>query len=242
MMLVLPMPPMARISAAQLVPPSTIWPRPIVRPLGRPGDRIRIQHALDDLADAGAVRSGWTKPPAGSELPLESVSADDPVDAQVDRLVGRHLDQDRLHQHLRAADVEPVDDGHDRAHHLRRRGDDQRVGLRLGPDRDALVAAAALATAGARARRRRRPAWPRRRCPGSARAAWPRSSRRRRSAGSAPGCRRPTASGVSRCVTSVFRRRRCEVSPLTSTLLVRSSAITLTCGMPAPSAAAPPPA
>jgi hypothetical protein len=36
MMLVLPMPPSARITAAQLMPVLTIWPRPIVRPLGRP--------------------------------------------------------------------------------------------------------------------------------------------------------------------------------------------------------------
>ena len=38
---------------------------------------------------------------------------------------------------------------------------------------------------------------------------------------------------------SALRRRRCELSPLTSTLLVRSSATILTVGIPPPSAAAP---
>ena len=52
MMLVLPWPPMARISAAQLKPFSTIWPTPIVRPFGTAGDRVGVQDALDDLADA----------------------------------------------------------------------------------------------------------------------------------------------------------------------------------------------
>ena len=37
---------------------------------------------------------------------------------------------------------------------------------------------------------------------------------------------------------SVFRRRRCELSPLTSTLLVRSSATIFTVGTPPPSAPA----
>ena len=48
----------------------------------------------------------------------------------------------------------------------------------------------------------------------------------------------PDSSGVSRCVIRVLSRSRCDASPLTSTLLVRSSATILTVGMPPPSAAA----
>ena len=126
MMLVLPIAARcARISAAQLVPLSTSWPTPSVRPVGSTSCDAAPDSAIarDDLADAGAA-DRLTKPPAGSRLPFSSRVADGPVDAEIHRLVDGHLDQDCLDQHLRAADVEPVDDRHDRAHDLRRRGDD----------------------------------------------------------------------------------------------------------------------
>ena len=66
-------------------------------------------------------------------------AVDDPVDAEVAGRVVRDLDQHRLDDDLGAAHVEPVDDRHQRAHGLRRRGDDERVRFGLRPDRDRLV-------------------------------------------------------------------------------------------------------
>ena len=137
MMLVLPMPFSARISAAQLVPFSTSWPTPSVSPRGIDVVAVRIAHACDHLADADAVDRRVEA--AGRQIVAAVRVSHGPVDAEIHRLVGRHLDQDRLDQHLRAADVEPVDDRHHRTHDLRRRGDYERVGLGLGPDADAAV-------------------------------------------------------------------------------------------------------
>ena len=79
------------------------------------------------------ARSTMLAPPIGLNEPADRIAVlaavDRPVDAELDGLVGRHLDDDRLDQHLRAADVELVDDRHQRPHHLGRRGDDQGVGL-----------------------------------------------------------------------------------------------------------------
>jgi len=73
MMLVLPMPPMARMTAASWCRCSRLRRGPWS---GRSATRrwIRVEHPLDDLTDAGAV-DRLTKPPAGMENPSASVSA-----------------------------------------------------------------------------------------------------------------------------------------------------------------------
>ena len=131
-MLVLPWPPIARSSAAQLKPSATIWPTPMVRPLGTAGDAVGVQDALQDLPDPGAV-DRLHEAAGGQQVAVGVAVADHPVDAEVHGLVERHLDQDGLDQHLGAADVEAVDDGHQRAHDLGRCGHDEGVGLAAPP-------------------------------------------------------------------------------------------------------------
>ena len=95
--------------------------------------------------------TGLTKAPAGTRA---AVGEGRPVDAELGVLVDVDLGDDGLDQHLRAADVELVDDVHDRAHELRRRGDDQRV---VGADPPTPWRCARPPPAPRRRRRRRRP-------------------------------------------------------------------------------------
>ena len=138
----------ARISAAQLKPPATICARcPRVRPLGR-------------LATVSGFRTPWRIWPR----PVPSTGCDEAAGGQVRlpsavAVSGRSASSTArsmalstdistrmvLDQHLGAADVEAVHDGHHRAHDLGRCGHDECVGLRLRPDRDAAVHPAAAA-------------------------------------------------------------------------------------------------
>ena len=82
--------------------------------------------------------TGWLNVPIGTVL-SESVLPTAQFTPSSAALVLGDVDQDRLDQHLQPADVELVHDRHDRAHDLRRRGDDERVGLLVRPDRRAAV-------------------------------------------------------------------------------------------------------
>ena len=65
-----------------------------------------------------------------------TVTAGGPGNAEFGSLVDYNFNDDGFNEYLRAANVEFVDDQHQRAHHLRRRIDDKCIGLRIGPDTD----------------------------------------------------------------------------------------------------------
>ena len=117
MMLVLASPRSARIIAAKLTPVAASRPTPMVVPSG-----CLLAAMVPALRRAdGADRSTIDVPPTGStKPPAASVVVVEPSTTQLTPrsalLSADDLDDDRLDQHLRAADVELVDDRHQRAH------------------------------------------------------------------------------------------------------------------------------
>ncbi len=62
-----------------------------------------------------------------------------PLDTEIKAIGILHFGNNRLHQHLRAADIELGDHPLKIVHHVRRRGDDQGVGLAVGFDNNIFV-------------------------------------------------------------------------------------------------------
>ena len=102
------------------------------------GDGGGVLNGAGDIADAGAA-DGRDKA-TGCDVVRGTI--ENPVDAEVNVLLARDLDDDGFHQHLGAANVETVHDRHERTHDLRRRGDHQSIGFRVGPNSGATFAAA----------------------------------------------------------------------------------------------------
>ena len=74
----------------------------------------RVLRRLGEVDDAGAA----DRADEGADRDRAARGVGGPVDAELGVLVDVDLDDDGLHQHLRAADVELVDDVHQRAHDL----------------------------------------------------------------------------------------------------------------------------
>ena len=153
MMLVFESPWMARSIAAKFTPVAAMRPMPKVVPV-LSADAAHWQGCRSPAPAAARFTppTGCWKVPSG--VSLSSSRPHGPVHAELGVLVHVDVDDDRFDQHLHAADVELVDHAHERAHDLGGRGDDQRVGLGLGPDGGGAVGARRDAAA----RRRRPPA------------------------------------------------------------------------------------
>ena len=106
------------------------------QPAGRRFHGRGIVDARGDVSQADAADRLIEEP----DQEVVGGSVDDPVHAKIAGRVRRHLDQHRLDDHLRAPDIEPVDDRHQCFHRLWRRRDNQCIGLRLGPDGHRAVA------------------------------------------------------------------------------------------------------
>ena len=91
---------------------------------------------VDDVVAAAARREVG----AADHARLRRVVARErlPLDAEFRRLVRRHLDDQRLDEHLRAAHVELLDDRAEVVVHRLGRHDDERVARRVGGDRRAV--------------------------------------------------------------------------------------------------------
>ena len=62
-----------------------------------------------------------------------------PLDTEIEAVGILHFGDNRLHQHLRAADIQLGDHSLQIVHHVRRGGDDQGVGLAVGFDNDIFI-------------------------------------------------------------------------------------------------------
>ena len=139
-MLVLLSPRSARSSSAKFVPESRKRPAPSVRPVGSSArvDVVRIGDRRRDAADAGAA-DRLVEACRSAPCCLESVLPTAQFTPSSALLSSEMSTRIASTSTWSAADVELVHDRHDRAHDLRRRGDDQRVGLLVGPDRSVAI-------------------------------------------------------------------------------------------------------
>ncbi len=150
MMLLLPSLRSACTSAAKLVPVSLTRPTASVAPgptvelltVGIPGTPgVVVLPPTAPPLNANAAKSTMLVPapgklmtPAGTvELAL---SEQQPLHAEIGTLVHVDFDDDGFNVDLRAADIELVDDRHQRLHDLGRRRNDQRVGGDVRPNGD----------------------------------------------------------------------------------------------------------
>ena len=125
----------ARTMAAQLTPPSWIRPTPAVMPVADGGCRVgggcgiaaRCARELDNALSEGREVGG------GQRVVAAFVQCC-PRNAELGRSIRDDLNDDGLDQYLGAPDIELVDDGHGRAHHLWRGRQNERIGLRVRPD------------------------------------------------------------------------------------------------------------
>ena len=158
-------------------------------------DGARIDGDVDDVVAAAARREVG----AADDACLRRVVAGQrlPLDAELGRLVRRDLDDQRLDEHLRAADVELLDDRAQIVVHRLGRHDDERVARRVGGDRRAVRREGRVAAPTARpdsGGRRWRGAVP----PPPVPPQRTRLRRRRRTAGR--GARRPPPVSIARSV------------------------------------------